>query len=998
MTDATDLILNSGIQFISIPVNLSDDVISKVKLSFTEELVKQTEDGDIYKLIEVYHWKEEDLFIDKNNINIEAYSRYGTLNPNDINRNYVAQINEDDIYAVSGKEALKICQGHWIPIPYFRIRQDVLQPFHHGPENWCRMNIQPSIDEENNTTHVIVLAFDTHAKEDEESYTHPRASDANDNGSERFKCVTQKKHAPRFFTSESLWDWMFNIYWLDEKNASRYNLQLRHVAIYHTILELLDNCQAFPEVGLLKGENYIEVGLTLDIGNSRTCGLICEKSRPFDSLPFDFTSARKLQIRNLSAPHIVYEEPFEMQVTFAEEKFGNAATELIDEAFSWPSLVRVGQEAINLAAIFESEDFQAAISSPKRYLWDNKPVKVPWIKVDRDSRLGFHENVHIRKNALYGISEFITSDGKLIKDFQNEFLIGATESRYSPSSVMMFSFYEIILHTLGQINDHEFRRDLGNSTYRRVLKDIVITCPTAMTVQEQYALRKAAADALELVRITMVGIVDFKEIKTEVIPSIPSLEIDNQNVNPWKFDEATCSQLAFVYGELVHKYKGKHKLFFDLHGKVRANKETKSVNIASIDIGGGTTDLMICNYVFEENADIPVLTPKPLFWEGFTLAGDDVMKRIIERVLIPAIQYDLETKGAKKIIPTITELFGQNIGGQSALHKIYRRQFANLVANGVVYKIFDFLIRNGKNDAYFTLNDVFDDYGKPESGLLQYIDNFIGNKTGLENYRLEDLEVHFDQSSVNTGISDVMGDVLEQMTYLVSHFDCDILLLSGRPCRLPEISNIISSSMSFSKDIIINLGDYRFGTWYPFANSSGYVNDPKSTVCVGALIAYLNEISRLPSMRFDLTQLKSIASTAKYIGLINFNLGQGFIKDKDVIFSPTKTEETIEFYGEPLSIGMRQLESEDWIATSLYSFDFRDDERKEKVCKEFKFPYQLKFTKNQSNGEFFSKDDIEIEDANGNPIDIYNFDFILRTSSNEQIHWKDSGSFITRIE
>ena len=95
---------------------------------------------------------------------------------------------------------------------------------------------------------------------------------------------------------------------------------------------------------------------------------------------------------------------------------------------------------------------------------------------------------------------------------------------------------------------------------------------------------------------------------------------------------------------------------------------------------------------------------------------------------------------------------------------------------------------------------------------------------------------------------------------------------------------------------------------------------------------------------------------------------------------------------------MKQLESEDWIATSLYSFDFRDDERKEKVCKEFKFPYQPKFTKNQSNGEFFSKEDIEIEDANGNPIDIYNFDFILRTSSNEQIHWKDSGSFITRIE
>lgn len=994
----TDLIINSGIQYISIPINLNDDIISKIKLNFSEELVSQTQQGDKYKLIEAYYWQEEELFIDKNNINIEAFTRYGSLNPKDIKRNYVTEINEEEIYSVSAKEALKVCENHWIPIPYFRIRQDVEFPFHHGPENWCRMNIQPCSEEEKNTTHVIVLAFDTHSKEDDESYTHPRLNDANDNGSERFKCVTEKKHAPRFYTSESLWDWMFNLYWLDEKNASRYDHNLRHVAMYHTIIELLESCKAFPEVGLLKGDNVIEVGLTLDIGNSRTCGLICEKSRPFDSLPFDFTSARKLEIRNLSEPHIVYKDPFEMQVTFSEEKFGNSITESINDVFQWPSLVRIGQEAVNLASIFESEDFQAAISSPKRYLWDKKAVRVPWIKVDKDSRLGYHDKVHIRKNALYGISEFVTSEGKFIKENQNESLLGATESRYSRSSIMLFSLYEIILHALSQINDHEFRRDLGNSTYRRVLKDIVITCPTAMTVQEQYALRKAASDAVELIYRSMDGIIDFKGIKIDILPAIPNLDIDKQDDNPWKFDEATCSQLAFVYGEIIHKYKSKQKLFFDLHGKYRDKKEFKSLNIASIDIGGGTTDLMICNYVFDPNADVPVLTPNPIFWEGFTLAGDDIMKRIIERVLIPAIHDDLQQKNGKNIVPVITELFGQNIGGQSAIQKIYRRQFANLVANSVVYKIFNQLINPSNNEYVFTICDVFDEYGTPESGLIDYLNNTLSNRTGISDYKIQDLSINIDESSINTGIRDVIGDVLQQMTYLVSHFDCDILLLSGRPCRLPEINNIVSSSLSFGLDIIVNLGDYRFGNWYPFANSSGYVNDPKSTVCVGALIAYLNEISRLPGMRFDLSNLKKITTTAKYLGVINFNQGKGVIRESDVIFGPNKDEETLQFYGEPISIGMRQLASDDWIATSLYSFDFKDDERKTKVCKEFKFPYKLKFTKNSSNGEFFSKDDIEIEDFNGIPIDIHNFDFLLRTSSTDQTHWKDSGSFITRIE
>ena len=994
----TDLIINSGIQYISIPVNLSDEVTGKVKLNFSEELIKESEDGDIFELNEIYYWKEEEVFIKKSSINIEAFNTYGVLNPKSIKRNYVTEISEEDIYSISGKEALKTCAKHWIPLPYFRIRQDIHLPFHHGPENWCRMNIQPELNEDKNTTHVIVLAFDTHSRENDDLYAQPKLNDANDNGSERFKCVVEKNHAPKFFTSESLCDWMWNIYWLDEENASRFDKKLRHVAIYHTIIELLESCNTFPEVGLLKGENIIEVGLTLDIGNSRTCGLICEKSRPFDSLPFDFTSARKLQIRNISEPHLVYDDPFEMQVTFSEEKFGNQATELIDDAFEWPSLVRIGNEAVNLASFFESEDFQASMSSPKRYLWDKKPVKVPWIKVDKESRLGYHENVHIRKNALYGISQFVTSDGKLIKDSQVGSIIGSTESRYSKSSIMLFAFYEIFLHAISQINNHEFRRDLGNSTYRRILKDIIVTCPTAMTIQEQHAFRSAAKDAITLIHISMSDIVDFKDIQIKVIPEIPNIDIEGQDNNPWKFDEATCSQLTYIYGELVHKFKSNHQLFFELHGKYRNKKEEKSLNIASIDIGGGTTDLMICNYVYDSDADVPILKPKPIFWEGFTLAGDDIMKRIIERVLIPSIEADLQKKKGKNILPVITELFGQNIGGQSAIQKIYRRQFANLVANSVVYKILNNLIDNSKGQQTFTIKDVFEKYGSPESGLIKYINSSITSRTGIEKYDIRDLLIQIDDNSVNIGVRDVIGDVLEQMSYLVTHFDCDIVLLSGRPCRLPEITNIISSSLSISMDKIVNLGDYRFGNWYPFANSSGYVNDPKSTVCVGALIAYLNEISRLPSMRFDLSELKNITSTAKYLGVIDFNQGIGMIKDEDVIFSPEKSKEILNFYGEPISIGMRQLESEDWIATSLYSFDFKDDERKTKTCKEYKFPYKLKFTKNTSQGEFFSREDIEIEDAAGLPIDSYNFDFLLRTSSTDQVHWKDSGSFITRIE
>src|SRR5690606_19617741 len=134
----------------------------------------------------------------------------------------------------------------------------------------------------------------------------------------------------------------------------------------------------------------------------------------------------------------------------------------------------------------------------------------------------------------------------------------------------------------------------------------------------------------------------------------------------------------------------------------------------------------------------------------------------------------------------------------------------------------------------------------------------ISNKTGIIDYNIEDVLIQVDSVTINSGIYDVIGHVLRQLSFVISHFDCDLLLLSGRPSRLPIITEILTSTFDFSPDIIVNLGDYRFGNWYPFADSTGYVDDPKSTVCVGALVAYLNQIGRLPSIRFDFSNMNKI--------------------------------------------------------------------------------------------------------------------------------------------
>lgn len=990
-----DLIKNSGIQFINVPINLSEDKINSVVGVFAEKVVDETPDGDVYELQHPYYYKDEDIYLEYDSINEEAFDHHGEIIPDKIRLNFAKEIDLEDIYKVRTQEVLAVCTEHWIPLPYFRIRRDPMAPFHHGPENWCRAKLEKKDDVDGKFTHVLTLAFDTSTEDIESSseYKKPRDVDANDSGSERFKCVLDKRSTPKFFTSEGIHDWMFNLFWLNPERLKNEN-RLRYIAVYHVFLELLEAVESLPEIGLLSGENNIDVGLILDIGNSRTCGLLSERNRSFDNT-FDFTNVRKLQIRNLSKPSEVSDKPFDMQIAFSEEKFGNQSTDLFDEVFEWPSLVRVGQEAIELTSIFESEDSLATMSSPKRYLWDTSATEIPWIKVDRDGRIGYHQNVDVRKYALYGISEHVTSDGKVIREKDQGRFIGATESRYSKSSLMTFAIYEIILHALSQINSKQFREDQGNSTNRRMLKDIVLTCPTAMTDQEQFALRKSANDAVELIKMTMSNKIELADIT--VHPKLPSLDPLGVEKNDWKLDEATCSQLSFLYGEITEKYKRNVNLFFNLKGKYsNETDKVKSINIASIDIGGGTSDLMICNYAYDQSSDMPFITPKPLFWEGFNVAGDDILKRIIENVFFPGLESYLRHKGATNIGSILNKLFGPNVGGTSAKERIYRRQFANQVAAPFAYEALEYVRFNDTKVESITLDEVFKKYPKPESGLIEYVNEKISSATGID-FSICCVEFDLNPNQINHGINDVMVEVINQLSHLISNFDCDMILLSGRPSRLPIIREMVTKNLLFSPDKVVCLGDYRFGYWYPFANPMGYVGDPKSTVSVGALIAYLNSQEILPGLRIDMSPLDAIDSTANFIGVLNADSDR--IAGKDILLSRDKSEGTFNYYGEPVEIGMKQLESDDWIASPLYTFEFKSLDKKEVFRREkYKYPLKVLIKRLGEKGEFIDKESISITDDEGIAVDSHYFNLNFSTVAKSQTHWKDSGSFIVNIE
>ena len=151
----------------------------------------------------------------------------------------------------------------------------------------------------------------------------------------------------------------------------------------------------------------------------------------------------------------------------------------------------------------------------------------------------------------------------------------------------------------------------------------------------------------------------------------------------------------------------------------------------------------------------------------------------------------------------------------------------------------------------------------------------------------------------------------------------------------------------------------------------------------------------MPSVHLNFEHFKNIESTAKYIGTMDNSLER--IKKRDEILTPEQNSGSFSFRV-PVVLGMRQMASEEWIASPLYVFDFKDTERRDRFYREgFLLPLSVKVSRHGDAGEFIRSDDLVIKDDRGKLVDNSFFEVTLRTSGKMQEHWRDTGSFVIRL-
>ncbi|MBU6174493.1 MAG: virulence factor SrfB, partial [Planctomycetes bacterium] len=379
-----------------------------------------------------------------------------------------------------------------------------------------------------------------------------------------------------------------------------------------------------------------------------------------------------------------------------EERDRKTTVVTTPDTFMDLSQIRLGKESGELSLIMQIDGkVSTALSSPKRYLWAKDASWLDgsiWHMADPAGR--FDEKRHsatLRGPMLRYVSE--SGDEEPVEPIYDDF---PHRPCYSPRTVMMGALYEILTQAYSYVNSPSYRLAAGYSNRARRLRSISMTFPSGMVREEREELKRQADRAAQL----------FYQTSGRAQGIAPEFHLS--------IDEASAAHLTYMWSE-IQKLGKKPKLWFDLMARSQksddeipapspgaASKQSDAtdranlsgygasstaeakgrprpqrsatggargasgapsnvVKIACIDIGGGTSDLMIAEYECVTQAGGTQIHGKTLYRDGIYVAGDQLIKRVLERVVVPALQHAI---GIEQV--DLIRLFGPEVTGSNS--------------------------------------------------------------------------------------------------------------------------------------------------------------------------------------------------------------------------------------------------------------------------------------------------------------------------------------------
>jgi hypothetical protein len=938
----------------------------------------------------------------------------------------------EDVYL---NETIDLLEKVWLPIPYLRTKDatDGTIEATEGPTNWARANIRKMQDDEDPDGYTlrVCLAFDTKILDDNDQrkYLAPTVSDVN-NG-EQFALFAQTHQIGWFLNEPWLQEWLEEVYRDNALGRARMTLEdvqdelakKTHLAHYMNFLAILRDYIEPPTIQMRMNDAKrsdkipVNVDLVLDIGNSRTCGILIEDYDSGASVD-EMKKRYELALRDVSQPFFVYNEPFESRVEFVKANFGKenfSAASGRNDAFLWPTISRVGPEATRFTSQRRGTEGNTGVSSPKRYLWDQAPSLHGWNlhKNRPDERAmpatvsPFTDYINDYGNALYTI---VSEDAGSVELYGSSMPV--FEPKYCRSSLMTFMVAEVIVQALTQINSLSQRMSMQFSDVPRRLRHLVMTLPPSMPIQERNIFKDRVEQALALVWKSLGWHEDDagmdEEGKRLANPDFPDISM--------QWDEATCAQVVYLYSEIQNHFNGNANEFFECIRRpdsAALDGTKQKIRVASIDVGGGTSDVVITGFELEGHSGGNVsIIPEHIFMDGFKIAGDDILLEVLQHTIIPDIARGLMDCGILAPDVLLSRLIGHEAGDVhvSRLREQVALQVLQPLGHHVLSQYEKFVPFEDNDIEQFTISEFFerasDDIDPPSERLYDEFNEAVRDELGGDKtFDLRNVEIRLNLDylhKVFTGFNVEIAKPLKAMCEIVHLHNCDVLLLSGRPSRLPGVKGIVRSLLPLPPDRIIPLHDYEAGNWYPF-HKGGRIDDPKTTAAVGAMLCVLSK-GRIPRFYFRANAFKPY-STVRYLG----TMGQSnVIKEDEVIYanldllddSSELEEKSFEMHG-LTRLGFRQLKAERWTASQLYTLDYNGEEARQKYGDK-----TLEVTLKLGNMSGQKRDAIRMKEfaiqnisvkGTGNTVSSRSLKMKLNTlqgSGGDQSYWLDNGSVV----
>ena len=423
-------------------------------------------------------------------------------------------------YDVDWRKIVEMLDRVWVPVPFFRREKG--GGYQQGPVNWARAYVAwLEAPDEHGYDHRVVLAFDTDLspRSASSAYLAPAPEDAQ-RGAE-FALAANAEQLGWFVGLEWVRNWarasFVDMIVREERArarsepvvddavlANRMEGPREDLARLMALIELLRALDVFPGIRFV--DRYtkptptpIEVDLVLDVGNSRTCGLLVEADPGGRGV--DIGLAFKLALRDLSQPEQVYDDPFESRLEFALARFGStnfAAAGGRSDAFTWPTIVRVGPEAMRLPGCGAAARAALACRARSGICGTRTKARQPW---------------HFNGLTMDGEWGGLAAQGQfatLVNDIGQPLHLVAPEdedgslpsllAKYSRSHLMTFALAEVLQQALTMMNSPAQRLRGGRSAdLPRRLRRLVLTLPAALPITERQLLKERAEAARDLV-------------------------------------------------------------------------------------------------------------------------------------------------------------------------------------------------------------------------------------------------------------------------------------------------------------------------------------------------------------------------------------------------------------------------------------------------------------------------------------------------------------------